>query len=79
MGFSVSKRVGSAVVRNRVKRALRELFRLKECRIRGHTDMVFIARKPILELLDEGGLKAAEGEFLEVLERASLLLPEEES
>ena len=79
VGFSVSKRLGSAVVRNRVKRALREAFRLHEGRVRGHTDMVFIARQPILEVLDEGGLRALEDELLEVLEKASVLVIEEES
>jgi len=43
-GFSVSKRVGNAVVRNRVRRRLRECLRLTS-----HTpgwDVVFIARSP---------------------------------
>ena len=41
--FMVSKRVGNSVVRNRVKRRLREAIRLS--RVRPGWDVVFIARR----------------------------------
>lgn len=43
-GFSVSKRVGKAVVRNRVRRRLRECLWLTSCK--SGWDIVFIARSP---------------------------------
>ena len=78
VGFSVSRRLGSAVERNRLKRALREAFRLNELRIKDNADFVLIARAPLPELLDRGGLAALEEKMLEVFSKASLLAPEEE-
>jgi ribonuclease P protein component len=43
-GFVVSRRVGKAVVRNRVKRLLREI--LRQTPLRPGWDIIFIARTP---------------------------------
>ncbi|MBI4266901.1 MAG: ribonuclease P protein component [Chloroflexi bacterium] len=43
-GFSVSRRVGQAVVRNRVKRRLREI--LRRTPLRPGWDIIFIVRAP---------------------------------
>ena len=67
-GFSVSKRLGKAVRRNRVKRLLREILRLTP--VRKGWDMVFIAR-PAAADADYASLdKAIEG----LLSQAELLL-----
>jgi ribonuclease P protein component len=49
IGFSVSKRVGGAVVRNRVRRRLREIVRLRLSTVASGWDVVLIARPPIAQ------------------------------
>lgn len=46
-GFSVSKKIGKSVVRNKVKRRLREAFSRLIPRLRQDYNYVFIARKDI--------------------------------
>lgn len=49
VGFSVSKRIGKAVVRNRAKRLISEAVRLRVDLISPGWDIVFIARRGIAE------------------------------
>jgi ribonuclease P protein component len=44
VGFTVSSKVGNAVVRNKVRRRLRELFRTRRAALPKGLDMVLIAR-----------------------------------
>ncbi len=44
LGFTVSTKLGHAVVRNRVRRRLREIYRLHEDRISTGLDIVVVAR-----------------------------------
>lgn len=46
VGFSVSKKLGNSVTRNRVKRRLREAFRPMIPDIKPGYDIIFIARDP---------------------------------
>ncbi len=69
-GFSVSRRIGNAVVRNRVKRRMREAVRLRMHEIAPGHDLVFIARTPIRDA-DFHEIDVA---CARLLRRASLLL-----
>ncbi len=46
LGVTVSRRVGGAVVRSRVKRRIREWFRRERSRLPQSRDLVVIARPP---------------------------------
>ena len=45
LGLTASKKVGGAIQRNRVKRLLREFFRLNYCKFDSHLDISIIAKK----------------------------------
>jgi len=72
-GFSVSRRVGKAVVRNRVKRWLREI--LKAAPLKAGWDIIFIARQSVAEA-NYAGLKSV---VERLLSRAGLLAINSES
>ncbi|MBA7652028.1 Ribonuclease P protein component [subsurface metagenome] len=70
-GFSVSQRIGKAVTRNRVKRLLRHILRVKS--LEPGWDIVFIAR-PLAANADYAGLEKA---IDDLLSRAQLLGPKD--
>jgi len=49
VGFSVSSKLGSSVVRNRVKRRLKEAFRPMIPEVKAGYNLIFIARKPVVD------------------------------
>jgi len=67
-GFSVGRRVGKAVVRNRVKRRLREILRLTP--LQPGWDIIFIARPMIASAHYASMEKSVKG----LLSRAQLLV-----
>jgi ribonuclease P protein component len=67
-GFAVSKRIGKSVVRNRIRRRMREAVRLHRPAIVDGWDLVFIARAPIVDATYSDIYHAVE----ELLRRADL-------
>ena len=76
LGLSVSKKLGGAVVRNRVKRLLREAFQGCAGHLAEEYDLVLIARPQLLDLLarESAGEKGLVGGAVrELLGRAGVL------
>jgi ribonuclease P protein component len=71
VGFVTSRAVGSAVVRNRVRRRLREIVRKHQHEIRDSIWIVTIARAGALAARYE----QLEAEWLRLARRASILAP----
>lgn len=71
IGFSVSKKLGTAVTRNRIKRRMREAVTPLIPSICGNVNIIFIAREPIKEAAFEDIRNAMQN----TLQRSGLLKP----
>ena len=74
LGITVSKKLGHAVVRNRVRRRMRELYRTNESKLRPGYDIVMVARtRAIFARYSD-----LESSFLRLMKKLELTLPREE-
>jgi ribonuclease P protein component len=68
MGVSASSKLGGAVVRNRLRRMVKEIVRLNAGKLLDDMDLILIVRKPALSL----PYKEMESSILHVLRKACL-------
>jgi ribonuclease P protein component len=69
LGMTVSRKVGSAVERNRIKRVLREAFALESERLPAGSDAVVIARSGARELAVRSGLEGVRAALAELIDK----------
>jgi ribonuclease P protein component len=67
LGVSVSRKVGGAVERNKVKRALREAFWNLTDRLPPRHDFVIVARSEIKDLIENQGMEGVKANLEEAL------------
>jgi len=72
MGVSVGRKVGGAVQRNAVKRALREAFWSRAEALPAGHDFVLVARPDAAELVERDGTAGIEAALDELLEAAGM-------
>lgn len=69
LGVSASKKIGNAVVRNRMRRMVKEIVRLRKEQIVEKIDLIIIVRKPAIQMK----MKEMDKSMVHVLKRAGLL------
>ncbi|MFD0716178.1 ribonuclease P protein component [Paenibacillus sp. GCM10027626] len=69
LGVSASKKIGNAVVRNRMRRLVKEIIRHQADRITDQLDIIIIVRKAAVGMK----MKELERSMLHVLKRSGLL------
>jgi len=71
LGFAVPKTVGNAVVRNRIKRQLREIVRARLASVPATNDYVLVVRQGLPEAAEANGHRWLEERVDEVLGKAA--------
>lgn len=70
VGFAAGKRLGDAVVRNRVKRLLREAYRLQQHKLKNGFDLIIVGRQSLVKET----LPTVTAALLHLCERAKILV-----
>ena len=69
VGYSITKKIGNSVVRNRIRRRMKEIYRLRFDSIKNNYDLIFIPKKNIVDI----SYKELESAMLHILKLAGVL------
>lgn len=75
VGITVGKKLGHAVVRNRTRRRLREVYRLNEEKFQSGWDIVVVARTRAVN----ASFSQLTRSYLSLARKAGILIPEEDA
>lgn len=74
VGYSITKKIGNSVVRNRIRRQMKEIYRLKSNSIKDNYDLIFIPKKNVVDI----SYKTLESAMIHIMKIAKLLKKESE-
>ncbi|MBU5437972.1 ribonuclease P protein component [Tissierella sp. MSJ-40] len=69
VGYSITKKIGNSVVRNKVRRRMKEIYRLNFHNIKEGYDLIFIPKKNVVDI----SYKELESAMLHLLKLSGLL------
>ena len=75
VGYSITKKIGNSVVRNKIRRRMKEIYRLNFSSIRGNYDLIFIPKKNVVDI----SYKELESAMLHILKLAGVFISQSDS
>ena len=75
VGYSITKKIGNSVTRNKIRRRMKEIYRLNFHNIKSDYDLIFIPKKNTVDI----SYKELESAMLHILKLANILLDKRDS
>ncbi len=69
VGYSITKKVGNSVVRNKIRRRMKEIYRLNLSELKGDYDLIFIPKKNVVDI----SYKELESAMFHIMKLAGIL------
>lgn len=69
VGYTITKKIGNAVVRNKIRRRMQEIYRLNFSRVKDGYDLIFICKKNTVDL----SYKELENSMIHIMKIAKVL------